>query len=785
MPQVTDDPRSTGSARRGSVGSDGPLAGVRVVEVALGLSVVGAGMASSLPGALLRDLGADVVRVESVPSSTLDSGMDLTRSWNRGKERVEVGPGSGGRDASAADVVRSVAKEADIVLLAGSEDRIEGNGIGCPELARSDPRLIGARIRPGTNARGPMADVELLVQARAGLLSQIPGHRPGPVFGTLPVANAGAALSATVGVLALLHQREVTGRGGWAETSLYDGLQALLPMIIGRVEHNSPSTTLLWHDKGPTEGLAYRCSDDQYLQLWFGARGAYEAFLEQMDEPPSEHGYNADLVSGAMTERSERWASRFATRERAWWLKDFAGESFRVEPVLRPGEALLDADVRALGLAVDREDPIHGTTTVVGRLIEVTAAEGATSESSARRRTSTSLLSDVRVLDLSAFLAGPITPLVLAELGAEVVKVESVSGDVHRNMEPMYAAGQRGKKSVALDLKAPEAGAILERLIRASDVVHHNSRVGVAERLGFDEATARSINADIVYSFASGFGATGPRATLPANDHLMQALSGAEAAQGGSGRPPTFVAWGAIDVTGGWLAACGVIAGLYARRRTGAGQSVSTSLLGASLGLQSGAFATAGRAVGGPVLDAEQTGYGAAYRLYCGGDGEWFAIAVADERAWEGVRTVVAIEGLPSEPPPLRTESGDPQPAEALLETAFAARPAAEWVAALGAAGVPVEPVPDVDRSTFTAGFVDDPVNLQLGRVVTYPWGARGRVDQPRFPPRIGPEVTRSAPSGIAALGEHTDEVLTAVGVTPEELARYLESEVVASPSSG
>ncbi len=765
----------------GSVGPDTPLAGLRVVEVSRGLSMVGAGLASSLPGMLLRDLGADVVRVESTPPSTLDAGMDLARAWNRGKEIVDTGSGAGRGDRSAADVVRSLVAQADVVLLAGAEEQIERSGLGYFDLARTDPQLIGARIRPSVNARGSMADLELLVQARAGLLSQIPGHRPGPVFGTLPVANAGAALSATVGVLALLYQREATGRGGWAETSLYDGLQALLPMIIGRVEHHSPSTTLLWHDKGPTEGLAYRCADGQYLQLWFGARGAYEAFLERMDEPPSEQGYNADLVSGAITERSERWGARFATRDRAWWLDDLAGQSFRVEPVLRPGEALLDPHVRALGLAVDRDDPTHGTVTVVGPLIGVRSAGGETSGRLARTPAATPLLSDVRVLDLSAFLAGPIAPLVLAELGAEVVKVEPVTGDVHRNMEPLFAAGQRGKQAVALDMKAPDAAAVLERLIRASDVVHHNSRVGVAERLGYDEATVRAVNADVVYSFASGFGATGPRAQLPANDHLMQALSGAEAAQGGSGQPPTFVAWGAIDVTGGWIAACGVLAGLYARRRTGAGQSVATSLLGASLALQSGAFTTAGRAVGGPVLNAEQTGYGAAYRLYRGSDDEWFAVAVPDARAWKGLRAVAGVDGLPAGPPPLRTEPDDPQPAEALLEAAFATRDASAWVGALRAAGVPVEPVHDVDRSAFTAGFVDDPVNLQLGRVVTYAWGARGWVDQPCFPPRIGPEAAPGAHAGIPGLGEHTAEVLAAVGVAPEELAGYLESGTVAS----
>lgn len=108
------------------------------------------------------------------------------------------------------------------------------------------------------------------------------------------------------------------------------------------MEHHSPSTRLLWQEQGPAESLCYRCADGEYLQLWFGAKGAYEAFLEHMGDPPSEKGYNADLFSGAMVERGERWAAAFATRDRAWWLEDLAGRDFRCEPVLRPGEALRD-----------------------------------------------------------------------------------------------------------------------------------------------------------------------------------------------------------------------------------------------------------------------------------------------------------------------------------------------------------------------------------------------------------------------------------------------------------
>jgi crotonobetainyl-CoA:carnitine CoA-transferase CaiB-like acyl-CoA transferase len=730
-------------------------------------------MASCLPGALLRDLGAEVVRVQPPQTSTLDAGSNLAVAWNRGKELVEVGSASG---PASADVVRSLVPDADVVLLSGAHDAIEEAGIGCADLLRDDPRLVCARIRPSVNDLGPMADVELLVQARAGLCSQIPGHRPGPVFGTLPVANAGAALSATVGVLALLYQREATGVGGWAETSLYEGLQALLPMIIGRVEHHSPSTRLLWQQKGPTEGLAYRCADGGYLQLWFGARGAYEAFLEQMGDPPSEKGYTADLVGGAMTERSARWAAKFATRDRDAWLTDFAGQSFRVEPVLRPGEVLLDPHVRELGLAIDRPDPAHGSVTTVGPLIGVAPAgpgAGPRPGDPAAR-----LLSDVKVLDLSAFLAGPITPLVLAELGADVVKVEPVTGDVHRNMEPMFAAGQRSKRALALDLKAPEAPAVLDRLFRWCDVVHHNSRVGVAERLGYDEASVREVNPDVVYSFASGFGATGARALLPANDHLMQALSGAEAAQGGDGQPPTFVAWGAIDVTGGWIAACGVLAGLYARRRDGSGQSVATSLLGASLALQSGAFVSGDAVHGGPVLDGEQTGYGAAYRLYRGGDGQWFAVAIEDAEAWERLCEVAGVDG-DTTPPPLRTVGGERQPVELLLEAAFATRDASEWVTALRDSGVAVEPAHDVDRSSFTKEFVDDGVNRQRGGVATFEWGERGRVDQPSFPPQFGPEPMPEVRAGIPALGAHTAEVLHEVGATDQEIAAYVESGAI------
>lgn len=748
-----------------------PLAGLRVVEVALGTTTVGLGMAASVPGMLLRDFGAEVIRVQSARRATLDAGVELERVWSREKRVVEVD------DAAAADTVTRLASDADVLLVCGAESLVERRGLGYETLHRVNARLIYARVRPTVHARGGLPDLELLVAARAGLLTQLRGHESGrPVFPDLTIGQAGAALSATAGVLAKLYEREATGLGGWVETSLYDGLLALLPMILGRVEHDSPHTTLLWKNQGPLAGMAYACADGQYLQLWFGAKGAYEAFLDKMGDAPSPHGYAADLASGALAERGERWAQTFSTRERSSWLQEFADARFSCEPIVRPGEPLLDPHTQQVGLSVVSADDPRAELRVLGPVVRVTSKGGQHTASS-----SGALLSGVRVLDLSAYLAGPIAAMVLAELGADVVKVEPVTGDAHRGIEPMFFAGQRGKRCVALDLKSPDAAQVLAGLYQWSDVVHHNSRVGLAEKLGYDETTVRTKNPTVVYSFASGFGEVGPRALLAANDHLMQALCGIAASQGGFGQPPTVLMWGALDVAGGWVAACGMLAGLYARRRTGAGQSVSSSLYGSAMLLKSGAFVCGERVVGGPSLDAAQTGYGAAYRIYRCADGAWLALVVPDTDTWTRLQNVLELSALPPTPPPLRTAGGEPQPAEQLLEQRFLVRPARAWLELLLREDIPVELVVEVDRAGFIRGFVDDPVNQQLGRVAHYEYGARGKVDQPTLPPRVGPPPRPGARGAIATLGEHTHEVLEQLGFDAALRARLAASRTIPS----
>jgi crotonobetainyl-CoA:carnitine CoA-transferase CaiB-like acyl-CoA transferase len=738
-------------------------------------------MAGSLAGAIFRDLGADVVRVQTDNQFTLDQGIEYEKVWNRGKEVITV---CSDDDRAWATVVTALSAEADILVMAGAHPATEIGGLCHRQLADDNRRLIVANISPGVDMRGTLPYVELLLHARTGMMTQFRPNRPGPAFVDLTLAGAGAALTATVGALASLYERETTQRGGWIETTMFGGMQALLAMVMGRVEYPSPSTNSLWAGLGPSMAPYLRCADDRYIQLWFGAKGAYEAFLERIGDPPSAEGYERDSLSGEIANRSIRWAELFATQNHSYWLSFLSGSNFRCEPVLRPGEALVEPYAREIGVSRDFNDPVRGRLTALGSIIEcVPTADACKPKAAVADVLNARLCSDVKVLDLSAYLAGPITTQVLAELGADVMKVEPTTGDVHRPVEFMFAAGQRGKRAIGIDLKARESQDVLRRLFMWSDVVHHNARVGLAERLGYDEATARAANADIVYNHSTGFGISGSKALQPCNDHLIQALSGIEAAAGGDEQPPSYVPWGAIDVTGGWLGAVGILAGLYARRRDGVGQSVRSSLLGAGLTLKSGAFYAGGARFEGGILGSDQTGYGAAYRIYEAADGRWFALAILDADMWKRLVELLDSPELPPLPPRLRTRLGERKhPVESTLEATFLQKEASYWVEALAEVDVCAELVVEVDRVGFIRGAFDNPSSGEAVATVSFEWGERGVTEQPAFPLVFGPEPRPRALAAIPRLGEHTAEVLSMLGVPLLRQTELSEAGVISAP---
>ncbi len=750
-----------------------PCAGLSVVEVAIGTSELGLGMAGGVPGMMLADLGARVVRVVGATAPPIDRDVAWGRAWHRDKRIVAT---------DDPDEVRTLLRGADVALVYGTEAAVEGRGLGYNDVQVSNPTLVYARCRPSRTAGGTVDDFGLLVEARAGFCTQLAGHRAGPVFVDVRAAAAGTAFLVTASALALLRRRARGGTGGWAETSLYDGMLATLGCMIGRSERAPAEVEGYWEKGSTFPNFLYRCADGELIQVWFGGKGMYAKLIEVLGDEPSTEGYYTDQATGALNDRAVRWRTTFATRPRDEWTGRLREAGIACEPVFGPGEALADPHLAEIGLAVPRFEAGHADVVVATPIsVEPLVGEAGPAAPEPAGPAGGRLLEGVRVLDFSAFVAGPLAAQVLADLGAEVVKVEPPGGEAMRGAAYAIAACQRGKRSLAMDITAPEARPVIEALIRWADVVLHNFRVGVSERLGIDEAAVGRLNPRAVYCHASAFGTTGPRARFPGNDALMQALTGFERAIGGAGNDPTAATWIPLDMAGGWVAASGILAGLYDRAVSGEGRRVSTSLLGAGMLMHGGVFRRDGEIVRGPELDARQTGYGPGYRIYEGADGEWFALVLPDPEAWQRLRSLPGTGGLPETYAPLRlgADAAVAREAEAVLEAAFARAPAADWVARLRGQGLLAEPVEPMDRDRFRRAILDDPVNRQLGRVASYDTADWGDFEQIGPLLRCGPSADGGPAQMLPRVGEHSVAVLTELGFDGGEIGALLGAKVV------
>jgi crotonobetainyl-CoA:carnitine CoA-transferase CaiB-like acyl-CoA transferase len=714
------------------------LAGLTVVEVAIGVSELGLGHAGAVPGWLFAGLGAEVTRVVGPTSPGIDAGVEWGRVWHRQKRIA--------RTDDPAELLRT----ADVAFVYG-----DGAGLDRDELLAANPRLVHVRCE---------GEFALLTEAASGFCSQLAAHRDGPMLVDARAASSGAAFLQSASALALLRRRALTGVGGWAETSLYDGMLATLGCMIGRSERAAPKIEQYWREGSYFPNFLYRCGDGELIQVWFGGKGMYAAIIDVLGDEPSEDGYYAEQVNGLLQARAERWKAIFPTRPRAEWVELIRAAGVACEEVLGPGEALAEPHLAEVGLAVrDGDDVVPGVPIAIEPLAPRSARAEARTAAPSARRTGERLLEGVKVADFSAFVAGPLAAEVLADLGAEVIKVEPPEGEAMRAAAYAIAACQRGKRSIGLDIGAPDARPVVEALLGWADVVLHNFRVGVAERLGIDEATVARLNPGAVYCHASAFGASGPRAKFPGNDALMQALTGFEVAIGGEGNEPTAATWIPIDMTGGWLAATGILAGLYRRAATGEGQRVGTSLLGAGMLLHSGVFLRDGEVVRGPALGADQTGYGPGYRLYETSDG-WLALVVPDEAAWSRLRALV-----PDLPADYRPLDG---PADA-LERAFVSAPAAEWAERLGAADVPAAVALDLTRDEFRSRILADP--LRTASYTTDDWGAFEQIG-PLL--RCGPDAGGGPELMLPGVGQHTVEVLRQLGFDDATVESLLDAKV-------
>ena len=359
-------------------------------------------------------------------------------------------------------------------------------------------------------------------------------------------------------------------------------------------------------------------------------------------------------------------------------------------------------------------------------------------------------LDGVRVVDLTSYIAGSYSAMMLADLGASVVKVEALEGDSFREL-PGFFGWNRGKRSIALNLKTPQGREIVERLVRAGDVLMENWRPGVADRLGVGHEAMLALNPRLIYCSVTAFGSTGPYADRPGFDPLLQAMGGLMTLQGFGG-PPQYLRTAPTDYYTAAIAAQAVLAALFVRERTGRGQRIETSLLRGVLALQSG---IAIDYPGKPTLIRENP----TYRLYRASDGQWFFVACGNQSFWVKLCTALGMQEFADDPRfaswLLRIKNN-----EALLpiiEKRFAEKPRAAWLEILAAHDIPSAPVKTVQE------FMDDPAVRHHDMVHEYEHPEVGHLRVMGQPLAFAGTPTRD-PGPPPTLGQHTDQVLGELG---------------------
>ena len=779
----------------------GPLRGVRVLAVTHG-------MAGALATMVLADYGAEVVLVEHRADGLLrrSGGHSL---WNRGKRSVAVDL------AEAADrrFVAELAAGADVVVEDHRPGVMAGWGLAPDDLGAVNDALVYCSIsaygQTSTDRDRPGFDAA--VAARLGIMNEWGGSRDGPIFLGHPALGYSTAMLAVIGTLACVRSRLRSGRGDHVDVSLRDGALALYPMNWwtedreSAIDQKSQTGDLRFGYKRLLLRM-YECADGRLIQVHTGAAGAFDRAMEVFglgDEVSKMEG--SVQMSSLLTDRDleimeQRLPDILRSRPSEEWLHDLWDHQVAALPVGQPGEALDDDQVRHAGIVAALDDPALGPIEVVGPPVLLSATPGAIEAPAptfdqhgddVRRHgwraaglttsragpvtaaTPGPPLAGLRLVDFATFFASPYGARLLSDLGAEVIKVEAIEGDPMRPLPEMFEGANRGKTGTSLNLKHPHAPALIEAVVKGADVVQHNLRPGVAERLGIDAASLRRIEPDLIYHYSPGYGSSGPKSMLQSFAPLLSGYVGLFAIGAGVGNRP-HATFGNEDYYNGLLGACACLLAVVHRERTGEGQDVESPQLHSSLFTTSEYYKAGGdyRAVI-PRVGAGLYGWSTGYRLYQCLD-DWICVTCTEDQQVAALARAVlppdVLSALGADE--LRADVPETSALSELLEFHFVERMVAEWAGVLADDGVPVEPVRQ--GSWLAEASFHDAEMLASGRAIEVRHPERGRVRM--LGDLVHPVRQPTGRKGRAhLLGEHTADVLAAAGSTPaaiEQLAR-------------
>jgi len=392
-------------------------------------------------------------------------------------------------------------------------------------------------------------------------------------------------------------------------------------------------------------------------------------------------------------------------------------------------------------------------------------------------------LEGLRALDLGIMYAGPGTSMYLADMGAEVIKVEQhIGDDARRNLSTPYLGMEsrafmvinRGKRDIVLDLQQPEGKEIIHRLIPTCDILQHNFRPGVAERLQVDYPTLSKINPRLIYAWLTAFGSQGPYADKPAYDNVIQGYSGVYNARARKDGDVTGTGTFVADTSAPMLLGMAIGSALWALKRTGHGQLLEVSLLGMAIASQSPQWIRVESEDAETAANTEDPLERACPILECS-DGEFITVAVVADQEWQSLCNAlgrsdlgkdarfVSMNGRVRHRPEL----------DEILGRKFKERSSGEWAELLKSAGVPAVPI--VRRNDLP----QQPAIVENGIIATAQHPTKGPIRMFDVPVRLS-ETPGSIRKTAPTMGEDTDALLAEIGYSPQQIQALREKKVVA-----
>lgn len=780
----------------------GPLDGLRVLDCSLGT-------AGPQATGLLADYGADVIWVEPPGGDPARRSDPAAVSvFNRGKRSVILDV----ENAADRETLLSLARWADVFVEGWSPGRADELGLGYARLHALNAQLIYCSIS-GFGPFGPhkgLPAYEPLVHALIGTMAQQAGHREPPIFQGLPFASTGAAQLAVIGILASLNRRFDDGVGRQVETSLFDGALAFHSMLWGetdaslKAQAGAPSNppTMRGRTVNRLVARSFLCADGEYIGVHTAAVGGFGRLMQVLgldkQIPSSPDGID---VGSPLSQQESDLLEReihgiFAAQPRAYWVKRLMEADVCGIEHLRPTAVFDEAQTRHNAMVVSVDDPVLGPVEQVapgvrfdgaspvppppaptpGRDTDAVLAElsrtGTPSKwrspaDAAARPDTRPLLDGVKILDLGAYYAGPYSSRLLADLGADVIKVEPVVGDQLRGIERPFFSAQAGKRSLAANLKDAGLAKAAKALIEWADIICHNMRPGAAERLGLGLEQVKAANANVIYLYAPGWGSTGPHMKRQSFAPMLSGYVGASHEVAGQFNEP-LPSIGNEDPGNGLLGAIAMLISLLARRTAGKAYACENPQLNASLCMMAHVVRNSrGEAVGAGRLDVLQTGVESLESLYETADG-WMCLVARTDVEIQALERVLGMDIL-ADPrfASLEARRTNRDVLVDRLRSAFGERPTDTWLKAFEGSGVPlVAPA----GASATHDLFNDPLQQSCGRVGLASHPDKGLVKEVAHLVRVTDADV--APHRLApGLGQHSDEVLRWAGYSPDEIS--------------